>query len=953
MPDAPIYLYLSLQMLKPQSKTYQVRPEAVSLPGLLPFLASKQSELPVTFDKRPGQTVIIHGLCMEDIEAAWSKVKEFINANITIEKKADMKVFELTYFLKKFEEEAKNQCCSLSVPSQLKLLPPGRTVSISVRGKEKGVKIVIDKIKTLILSTDEVSTVLAIKDDVVCMMLANDEKRFISLKLLAKYHGVVLQVVCEPHNIGLKIIGTLMKLNPAKEAILSYIKSIELDSTQLIFSASYKQICASKEVSMYSDNLKESESIVMKFSTDERILRQVHLRTESGHVTTIQIVKGVLSKEKVDGIVLPTGTSTVQHQYPIELTGLKGQSFQDGCSQYVYNDSSQIGVGLAVAIDGGELPCKKIIHTLFPLSVQRMSHTSQYNTTMRNILLRASVLNLDSIAFPAINAQMIQAIADNLPSQMHVSEIRIVLESSAEIKAYVQAMDALFPESSLPTQAAIFSWSWYNDEKSYTAYSKILTDKLNDAFRTDPRGKCSFVIKGELYEVDFQTMKQVNKRTGFSRSVSKTISSSAKNAVMWYYMADTAQFTAYDPANSAIIESFYAQNDCSKCLIINSKRYRFDFKAMKQINDSTGYKRTIKREAKGGAVSKYLSNNEVVINIRGPKATVTQVTAKIEEKLLSLLYVKRIPLPTSLALSSALLHKFRTTAKRYAVGFDESIQSVIKLEGLELSVQAAVTEIQADIINFQSISGSTASKVVKEDSDYPSEWEPQSDDCKIVKVSRHCMEFSSVEAKFKETLPYYSIIEIKRVQNKWLWDRYAHAKRMLHKKNAGKINEKELFHGSGATRSDEICASDEGFDSRYSREGLWGQANYFAVNASYSDAYAHPLNDLQYDSREVILAKVLTGDSCECSQDRKLRMPPLKTSHDKETNLKQVRYDTVSGTTQGSQVFMTYSNDKAYPAYIIVYTRKRSTSRELSTLQSSAPPFSVLYSAFKSMLNKS
>lgn len=27
---------------------------------------------------------------------------------------------------------------------------------------------------------------------------------------------------------------------------------------------------------------------------------------------------------------------------------------------------------------------------------------------------------------------------------------------------------------------------------------------------------------------------------------------------------------------------------------------------------------------------------------------------------------------------------------------------------------------------------------------------------------------------------------------------------------------------------------------RYSRDGMWGHANYFAVNANYSDGYHHP-----------------------------------------------------------------------------------------------------------------
>lgn len=38
-----------------------------------------------------------------------------------------------------------------------------------------------------------------------------------------------------------------------------------------------------------------------------------------------------------------------------------------------------------------------------------------------------------------------------------------------------------------------------------------------------------------------------------------------------------------------------------------------------------------------------------------------------------------------------------------------------------------------------------------------------------------------------------------------------------------------------------LCQYNQGFDMRYSRDGMWGHANYFAVNSSYSNAYAHPV----------------------------------------------------------------------------------------------------------------
>ena len=65
----------------------------------------------------------------------------------------------------------------------------------------------------------------------------------------------------------------------------------------------------------------------------------------------------------------------------------------------------------------------------------------------------------------------------------------------------------------------------------------------------------------------------------------------------------------------------------------------------------------------------------------------------------------------------------------------------------------------------------------------------------------------------------------------------------------------------------------------------------------------------------MLLAKILTGLSVELEPDSKLCLPPVL-----KPELKgNMRYDTVTGHTHGSQVFIAYSNDKAYPFYLISY----------------------------------
>jgi hypothetical protein len=48
-----------------------------------------------------------------------------------------------------------------------------------------------------------------------------------------------------------------------------------------------------------------------------------------------------------------------------------------------------------------------------------------------------------------------------------------------------------------------------------------------------------------------------------------------------------------------------------------------------------------------------------------------------------------------------------------------------------------------------------------------------------------------------------------------------------------------MYHGTSATPPEIIYKSEEGFDMTYSNQGMWGHANYFAKNSSYSHGYSY------------------------------------------------------------------------------------------------------------------
>ena len=129
--------------------------------------------------------------------------------------------------------------------------------------------------------------------------------------------------------------------------------------------------------------------------------------------------------------------------------------------------------------------------------------------------------------------------------------------------------------------------------------------------------------------------------------------------------------------------------------------------------------------------------------------------------------------------------------------------------------------------------------------------------------------------------------------------------------NEGVLAEELLFHGSRNTDPKEIYGGDASFDMRFSNNGAWGTGNYFAVNASYSDSYAHRTKGL----KKMLVAWVLTGVSSH-SQPHSYKQPPKRNTTEGGI---ESHYDSVHGFTGGSKVYITYDNEHAYPSYLITY----------------------------------
>ena len=198
--------------------------------------------------------------------------------------------------------------------------------------------------------------------------------------------------------------------------------------------------------------------------------------------------------------------------------------------------------------------------------------------------------------------------------------------------------------------------------------------------------------------------------------------------------------------------------------------------------------------------------------------------------------------------------------------------------------------------------------------EYPDNWAKQDGDFLLDLLDQQSSEFLAIESLFHQTLTR-RIVRIERIQNRPLWCKYNDCSRRMMKTNEGKLGQKMLFHGTRTTNPEKIYKGSASFDMTFSQQGMWGKGNYFAVNASYSDTYAH--RESPYE--QMLLAYVLTGFSYTSHANSLLTRPPLR-SGTVGDNTVQHQYDSINGCTLGSTVYITYENDKAYPAYLITYT---------------------------------
>ncbi|XP_052211971.1 uncharacterized protein LOC127831031 isoform X4 [Dreissena polymorpha] len=198
----------------------------------------------------------------------------------------------------------------------------------------------------------------------------------------------------------------------------------------------------------------------------------------------------------------------------------------------------------------------------------------------------------------------------------------------------------------------------------------------------------------------------------------------------------------------------------------------------------------------------------------------------------------------------------------------------------------------------------------------PSHWimmKPDQNEIKI-DLATYSEEFITVMCKFIQTLDK-TIVSIRRVQSKYLWEFYFSKRKQMASMKIGKIgaNERKLFHGTKPDIIQTVCTHNLDMRLAGTNVGaIYGNGTYFASAADMSDRYSTP--DPTTGHKFMLQCRVLVGRWTKGQQG--LRRPPeMDRTPDGQVRL----YDSCVDDVRNPSIFCIFDHVQYYPEYIIEY----------------------------------
>uniref|UniRef100_A0A7R9CQG9 Poly [ADP-ribose] polymerase n=1 Tax=Timema poppense TaxID=170557 RepID=A0A7R9CQG9_TIMPO len=208
---------------------------------------------------------------------------------------------------------------------------------------------------------------------------------------------------------------------------------------------------------------------------------------------------------------------------------------------------------------------------------------------------------------------------------------------------------------------------------------------------------------------------------------------------------------------------------------------------------------------------------------------------------------------------------------------------------------------------------------------------PSSPGTLLVDLLSEDKEFMAVEEEMQSTIREhrdnghsggvfcrYNIVRIQKVQNRKLWERYAHRRQEVAEENNNQGNERMLFHGSPFINA----IVQKGFDERHAYiGGMFGAGIYFAEHSSKSNQYvygigggtgcpSHKDRSCYICHRHLLLCRVTLGKSF-------LQFSAMKMAHAPPGHHSVMGRPSAGGL--NFPEYVVYRGEQAYPEYLITY----------------------------------
>ena len=476
----------------------------------------------------------------------------------------------------------------------------------------------------------------------------------------------------------------------------------------------------------------------------------------------------------------------------------------------------------------------------------------------------------------------------------------------------VQVKNYLIP---LVPVSELYTWSFINKHSVSEPLPASVNQLLNNRYSLQFGGQEQFQFNGVSYVADLSTMTLVDTLSGETVTLCKEPLSP-----YWLFAQDQQRdFLNFVQSDSDAIECMYCYGGSS--VTLSGVNHLIEFTSMHQLNLKTAKTSLIKRYPP--PASSVLPDYNCHLVLIGSPDSLNETTKEIMKQLDALCalteFTCKLPGVSQHWLDVIAVHVFNVFRQFCVkVGNLQVNNGVLmaQLQGERDYCEKVKVHVKEQLLDLLQSAVTQESGVQYSPSiNFPPEWEPQQSDVELKPVQRNSQEWNSIVEKVNKTLPAAGLIQIDRVQNRQLWEKYALEKSHMDNRNNGLVNEKLLFHGTRKNDPQSVAQSLRGIDFRCSRRDhrlLWGIGAYFAVNANYSHHYSH--NNHQLHAWQMIIVKVLTGHSCSYRNPNPslTRPPPLFAG----SNL---LYDTVCGSSGGSDIYVVYDQDRAYPAYIISY----------------------------------